>query len=76
MATLTEIEAAVDQLSAADREVLRRRLVVDQPAPPPTPAESREAWMERLAKFRASIGRQDPTVTVEQILEDTRAERV
>ena len=75
MSTLAEIEAAIDQLPAGERQQLLQRI---SQAPMPAavlPSSPRKLWLERLSRLRASVGAGNSASTSESILNDLRAER-
>jgi hypothetical protein len=78
MSTLSEIEAAVDQLPHPEQEILlerlARKLCERQPAAGASRTQ-RERWMQKLDRLRTrgSIGK--TAMPLQEILDDIRAER-
>ena len=80
MSSLVEIESAVDQLPLAEKEELLRYLearlrVCGGEATPVSPTGTREQWGRRLDALRASISTGQHTISADDIISESRAER-
>jgi hypothetical protein len=78
MSTLSEIEAAVDQLPHPEQEILLERLARKLGARPSTPdgsREQRERWLQKLDQLRNRGSTAKTGVPLQEILDDIRAER-
>ena len=80
MSSLVEIESAVDQLPLADKEELLRYLEArlrarGDEATSVSRAGVREQWGQRLDALRASISTGQFTISAEDIISESRAER-
>jgi hypothetical protein len=77
MSTLAEIESAVRRLPLAEQEQLLRHLGKQvRRHRTPTSSVGRAQWMSRLDQLRASIGSGAQTLSSEQILSESREERL
>ena len=78
MSTLSEIEAAVDQLSHPEQEILLEHLAQKLGARPPAMEGSRaqrERWLQKLDGLRNRGSTGKTGVPLQEILDDIRAER-
>ena len=78
MSTLSEIEAAVDQLSHPEQEILLEHLARKLGARPPATEGSRaqrERWLQKLDRLRNRGSTGKTGVPLQEILDDIRAER-
>lgn len=78
MRTLSEIEAAVEQLSHAEQETLLEHLARKLSARPPGVNESRakrERWLQKLDRLRTRGFTGKTGAPLQEILDDIRAER-
>jgi hypothetical protein len=78
MSTLSEIEAAVDQLSHPEQEILLEHLARKLGARPPVTDGSRaqpERWLRKLDRLRNHGSTGKTGVPLQEILDDIRAER-
>jgi hypothetical protein len=77
MRTLSEIEAAVDELSPSDQESLLEHLARKLGTREPVTAESRvkrERWLRKLDQLRARASTGKTGVPLQEILDDIRSE--
>jgi hypothetical protein len=78
MSTLSEIEAAVDQLPHPEQEILLERLARKLGAWQPATGASRaqrERWMQKLDRLRTRGSTGKTAMPLQEILDDIRAER-
>jgi hypothetical protein len=78
VSTLSEIEAAVDQLSRPEQETLLEHLARKLGARPPVTDGSRaqrERWLQKLDRLRTRGSTGKTGVPLQEILDDIRAER-
>jgi hypothetical protein len=78
MSTLSEIEAAVDQLSHREQETLLEHLARKLGARPPVTDSSRaqrERWLQKLDRLRTRGSTGKTGAPLQEILDDIRAER-
>jgi hypothetical protein len=78
MSTLSEIEAAVDQLPHAEQEILLKHLTRKLNTHPPAMEGSRaqrELWLQKLDWLRNHGSTGKTGVPLQEILDDIRAER-
>ena len=78
MRTLSEIEAAVDQLSHSEQETLLEHLARKLSVRPPVTDESRaqrERWLQKLDRLRTRGSTGKTGAPLQEILDDIRAER-
>jgi hypothetical protein len=76
MPTLTSVEEAVASLPLIEQEKLLRSLAQRlHKTSPGAKHETREEWLSRLDKLRASVGTGKIGPSTEEILDDLRADR-
>jgi hypothetical protein len=81
MSTLSEIEAAVDQLPKAEQEILLEHLarklntLNTRPLATEGSRAQRERWLQRLDRLRDQGSTGKTGVPLQEILDDIRAER-
>jgi len=78
MSTLSEIEAAVDQLSQLEQETLLEHLARKLGARPQITDRSRaqrERWLQKLDRLRTRGSTGKTGAPLQEILDDIRAER-
>ncbi len=78
VSTLSEIEAAVDQLPHREQELLLEHLARKLGAHPPPTERSRaqrERWLQKLDHLRSRGSTSKTGVPLQEILDDIRAER-
>jgi hypothetical protein len=77
MSTLAEIASAAKRLPLHEQQELVKQLTSKPPVQPRVfTREEREAWVAELAEFakRSSTGRN--SITVDQIIEESREDRI
>jgi hypothetical protein len=78
MSTLSEIEAAVDQLPHPEQEILLEHLARKLGARPPVTEWSRaqrKRWLQKLDRLRNHGSTGKMGIPLQEILDDIRAER-
>jgi hypothetical protein len=78
MSTLSEIEAAVDQLPHPEQEILLERLARKLGERQPATGASRtqrERWMQKLDRLRTRASTGKTGIPLQEILDHIRAER-
>jgi hypothetical protein len=78
MSTLSEIEAAVDQLPHPEQEILLEHLARKLGARPPITEGARaqrERWLQKLDRLRNRGSTGKTGVPLQEILDDIRVER-
>ena len=78
MHTLSEIEAAVNQLSRSEQETLLEHLAQKLAARLPVmdePQAKRERWLQKLDRLRTRGSTGKTGAPLQEVLDDIRAER-